>query len=139
MIDIGPGPRIDTGVNFPGLPRHDGQRAREEMPCHLPGFGEHRDGGTYLFTDVPRKHWQQRHDCALRLLSTIAKGRFLLDFNQLIWAWTLQGTIQPCLHSSPRDVNITSGISTAISSLKHRVLPPFGHKRTQSFKEIEER
>lgn len=87
ITDIGPGPRIDKGVNFPGLPRHDGQHAREEMPCHLPSSGEHQDGGTYLFTGVPRRHWQQRHKHALRLLSTIARGHFLLNSNQLISVW----------------------------------------------------
>lgn len=40
ITDIGPGPWIEKGVNFPGLLRHDGQHASEEVLCRHPSSGE---------------------------------------------------------------------------------------------------
>lgn len=40
LTGTGPGPRINKGVNFPGLLRHEGQHACQEVFHHLPGSGE---------------------------------------------------------------------------------------------------
>lgn len=103
-------------------------------------LGKHGGGGTDLVTGVSETHWQVTD--GLGPLSTLARGRFvpfLLKANQLTLVWTSQGTIQPCLHSPARDVNIISSISTVISPLKyefsHRLLTNI-HRVTRTLKSV---